>query len=48
MGVPVLTLAGKTHVSRVTASLLSAVDLKDWITDSPNVYVARAVSAPTS
>ena len=45
MGVPVVTLAGKSHVSRVTSSILSAVGLSDWSTDSTEAYIARAVSA---
>ena len=45
MGVPVLTHAGQTHVSRVGASLLCAMGMNDWITDSPDAYVARAIAA---
>jgi predicted O-linked N-acetylglucosamine transferase (SPINDLY family) len=45
MGVPVLTEAGRTHVSRVSTSLLSAVGLSEWSTDSPPAYVARAIAA---
>lgn len=41
-GVPVVTLAGRTHVSRAGASLLSAVGLAELIADSPDAYVARA------
>ena len=44
MGVPVLTESGKTHVSRVGASLLSAVGLNDWVTHSGEAYVARAIA----
>ncbi len=43
MGVPVVTLAGRTHVSRVGVTLLTQVGLSDWITSSPEEYVARAV-----
>jgi len=43
MGVPVLTLAGRTHVSRVGASLLTASGLSDWIADSPEGYLERAL-----
>jgi predicted O-linked N-acetylglucosamine transferase (SPINDLY family) len=43
MGVPVLTLAGETHVSRVGVSLLSRIGLEDWIADSPDSYVDKAV-----
>jgi predicted O-linked N-acetylglucosamine transferase (SPINDLY family) len=34
MGVPVLTLTGATHASRVSASLLSAVGLSEWIAET--------------
>lgn len=40
MGVPVITLAGKTHVSRVGVSLLSNVGLEDWVANSEEEYVA--------
>ncbi len=42
MGVPVLTLAGATHASRVSASLLTTVGLTDWICETPEAFVARA------
>lgn len=45
MGVPVITLAGQTHVSRVGVSLLTTVGLEDWVTHSPEAYVERAVAA---
>lgn len=45
MGVPVLTLAGRTHVARVGASLLTHLGLPDWITAGEDDYVARAVAA---
>lgn len=43
MGVPVITLAGKTHVSRVGVSLLNSVGLSDLVAETPDEYVARAV-----
>lgn len=43
MGVPVVTLAGQTHVSRVGASLLRQVSLTDLIAETPDDYVDRAV-----
>jgi predicted O-linked N-acetylglucosamine transferase (SPINDLY family) len=43
MGVPVITLAGEVHVSRVGASLLGAVGLADLVARSPEEYVALAV-----
>jgi len=45
MGVPVVTLAGTTHVSRVGASLLTHAGLPDWIAATPDDYLARAVAA---
>ena len=41
MGVPVVTLAGATHVSRVGASLLTHLGAPEWIGDAPEAYVAR-------
>jgi protein O-GlcNAc transferase len=43
MGVPVITLAGATHVSRVGLSLLSKVGLESLVTDNAEGYVKRAV-----
>ena len=43
MGVPVITLAGNTHASRVGVSLLSNVGLPDMIAGTPDEYVALAV-----
>lgn len=43
MGVPVVTLVGETHVSRMGLSILSAVGLTDWITYHPQEYVDRCV-----
>jgi predicted O-linked N-acetylglucosamine transferase (SPINDLY family) len=43
MGVPVVTLAGKTHVSRVGASLLSNLGHQEWIASIPEEYVKIAV-----
>ena len=39
MGVPVLTLAGREHVSRVGVSLLTQVGLKDWIAVDEAAYI---------
>lgn len=44
MGVPVLTLAGETHVARVGASLLTHLGRPDWIADSIADYVAKAIA----
>ena len=44
MGVPVLTLAGRTHVSRVGASILSRVGLQEWIANDADEYVKKAIA----
>ena len=43
MGVPVVTLAGVTHASRVGASLLAGVGLDELIASEPGEYVAKAL-----
>jgi protein O-GlcNAc transferase len=43
MGVPVITLAGDTHGSRVGVSLLSNIGLKEFIAQTPEEYVEIAV-----
>lgn len=42
MGCPVVTRAGKTHVSRVGVSLLNAVGLQEFIADHREAYIAKA------
>jgi predicted O-linked N-acetylglucosamine transferase (SPINDLY family) len=42
MGVPIITLAGNSYVSRQGVSLLSNLDLRDWIAQTPGDYVALA------
>jgi predicted O-linked N-acetylglucosamine transferase (SPINDLY family) len=44
MGVPVVTLAGQTHVSRVGASLLTNIGLPKLIAKSPDEYVEIAAA----
>ncbi len=44
MGVPVITLAGETHISRVGKSLLSHLNLADLIAESSENYINFAVS----
>jgi len=44
MGCPVVTLAGKTHVSRVGVSLLSAVGLQEFITNTQEAYIEKTVA----
>ena len=43
MGVPVVTLAGETHASRVGASILSNVGLPELIAGSPEEYLKKGV-----
>lgn len=44
MGVPAIVPAGDRHSGRVGASLLTAAGLTDFISTSPDDYVARAVN----
>ncbi|HEX9585808.1 MAG TPA: tetratricopeptide repeat protein, partial [Gammaproteobacteria bacterium] len=44
MGVPVVTLLGDVHASRVGASLLTATGLNSLIAGSEDAYIRRAVS----
>lgn len=44
MGVPVITLAGRTHAGRVGVSLLSSVGLTEFIAADETDYVHRAVT----
>lgn len=43
MGVPVITLRGKTHGSRLSASILAAADVAELIAHSPMDYVKKAI-----
>jgi predicted O-linked N-acetylglucosamine transferase (SPINDLY family) len=43
MGVPVVSLAGDRHMSRVGASLLTAVGHPEWIAADADDYVRRAI-----
>ncbi|MBF8288910.1 MAG: Tetratricopeptide TPR 1 repeat-containing protein, partial [Candidatus Rokubacteria bacterium] len=45
MGVPVVTLAGSTVTSRLSASILTALEMQDWIAHSDDEYVRIAVEA---
>ncbi len=45
MGVPVVTLAGAPLCGRHAVSHLTRAGLADWVTATPNAYVARAVAA---
>jgi predicted SAM-dependent methyltransferase len=44
MGVPVVTRAGKSHVSRVSASLLARVGLGDLVAQTEDEYVEKALA----
>jgi predicted SAM-dependent methyltransferase len=44
MGVPVVTLAGKSHVSRVGGSILSRVGLGDLVAGSEEAYLEKAIA----
>lgn len=44
MGVPTVTLAGNTMLSRQGASLLTCAGLKEWIANSEKDYVALAIA----
>lgn len=44
MGVPVVTLAGKTHVSRVGVSLLTNTGLADLVATTEEDYVRIATT----
>jgi len=43
MGVPVITLSGDRHVGRVGASILTNINLKDFITGDINGYIELAI-----
>ncbi|ETR72650.1 MAG: TPR repeat-containing protein [Candidatus Magnetoglobus multicellularis str. Araruama] len=43
MGVPVITLAGKTHASRVGMSILSSLGLNDFIALTEAEYISKAI-----
>jgi protein O-GlcNAc transferase len=43
MGVPVLSLCGDRPISRNSASIVHRAGLDDWVVNSPDQYVARAV-----
>jgi protein O-GlcNAc transferase len=44
MGVPVITLAGQSHVSRVGVSLLNNVGLSELVANEPDDYVQLAMN----
>ncbi len=48
MGVPVVTLAGETHVSRAGLSILSTLKLSEWITYDIESYLKFCVKLSTN
>jgi predicted O-linked N-acetylglucosamine transferase (SPINDLY family) len=42
MGVPVVTLAGRTHCARMVTSVLSTLGLPEWIAQTPEEFVKIA------
>jgi predicted O-linked N-acetylglucosamine transferase (SPINDLY family) len=44
MGVPVISLRGRTHAGRMVASVLTFAGLPNWVADTPQEYVALAAS----
>ncbi len=44
MGVPVVTLEGARYSARMSASLLRTAGLEDWVAQTPDEYVAKAVA----
>ncbi len=48
MGLPVVTLAGRTHVQRVGVSLLTAIGATEWLATSIDEYVDRSVALAAS
>jgi len=44
MGVPTLTLAGDCLLARQGASLLTAAGLQDWVADSRETYISKAIA----
>lgn len=43
MGVPVIVLSGECHAARVGGSLLSAVNRREWVTDTDAEYINKAI-----
>lgn len=48
MGVPVISLQGRVHRSRVGASILTAVGQREWIAQAPEQYLQLAISLSAS
>ena len=45
MGVPVITSAGSSYVSRMSTAVLAGAELDDWIADSEEDYLYKAIEA---
>ena len=43
MGVPVVSLRGRTHTSRMGHSILTAAGKPEWVTRDADCFVAKAV-----
>jgi len=43
MGIPVLTLEGCAHVSRVSSSILHNIGLQECVSQSPNDFIRKAI-----
>ena len=44
MGVPVLSMMGQTHVSRVGRTILGAMHLDGWVEETFNAYIDHAIN----
>ena len=44
MGVPVVTLAGRTHLSRVGVSIMRRIGLDELVAATPDEYVRKALA----
>lgn len=43
MGVPVISLSGETHASRMTRSILHAANLSDWVAETPAEFRSKVL-----
>ena len=48
MGIPIVTLKGKSFASRVTASILNQVDMTQLVTDSVEKFEEKAIELATN
>ena len=44
MGVPTITMAGRPPVGRIGASLMTNLELNEWIAADERSYIAKAIS----